>query len=38
MRLGTAVMPSVFTRREETLVTVPDCTVRPVGVRDMVSS
>jgi hypothetical protein len=28
-RAGTAVILSVFTSREDTLVTVPDCTVRP---------
>ena len=33
-RVGTAVMLSVFTRREETLVTVPDCTVRPEEGRE----
>ena len=32
---GTSVMPSVFTRREETLVTVPDWTVRPVLGREL---
>ena len=38
VRVGTAVILSVFTNREETLVTVPDCTVRPEEERLVAAS